>query len=536
MSNRHSTDHQEQDRQTSVEEERAINGHATTTPLLALSGITKSFPGTLANDHVDFDVAPGEIHALLGENGAGKSTLVKIIYGILKADAGQIAWKGEPVVIDSPNTARRFGIAMVFQHFSLFDALTVVENIALGMDEPGDMAALEARIEQVSHSYGLPLHPRRHVHSLSVGERQRIEIVRCLLQEPSLLVMDEPTSVLTPQEVEKLFETLRRLSDEGMSILYISHKLDEIRALCHRATILRLGRRVADAVPSEETSRSLAAMMMGEELQGEARPPTATVGEVRLRVSHLSLPAADEFGVDLKDVSFEVRGGEILGIAGVAGNGQNELTDALSGERPSVSPGTIVIDETECGLKGPDARRALGLCCVPEQRLGHGAVPDMSLAENSYLTAHHRMGLTRHGIMRSDARDTFADRVIDSFRVKCNGHQSQASSLSGGNLQKFIVGREISQDPGVVVVSQPTWGVDAGSAAAIQSELIKLAEAGSAVLVISQDLDELMQISNRIAAICAGALSEVIGIEQATVEGMGLMMGGASLEDTHAEA
>lgn len=497
--------------------------------------MTKSFPGTLANDAIDLDIRRGEIHALLGENGAGKSTLVKIIYGILKADAGQMHWRGDAVSIDAPASARALGIAMVFQHFSLFEALTVVENVALGMDDPGDMATLEQRITEVSGSYGLPLHPGRHVHALSVGERQRIEIVRCLLQSPSLLVMDEPTSVLTPQEVERLFTTLRRLSDEGMAILYISHKLDEIRALCHRATILRQGRRVAEAMPSRETSRSLAAMMMGEELKGESRPPTGAPGAVRLAVSALNLPAADEFGVDLNDISFQVRAGEILGIAGVAGNGQNELAEALSGERRS-APDTIVIDDVACGGMGPDARRARGLSCVPEQRLGHGAVADMSLGENAYLTAHHRMRLTRHGVLRGRARDDFAKDVIARFKVRCNGHRSAASSLSGGNLQKFIVGREISQVPGVVVVSQPTWGVDAGSAAAIQAELIALAEAGSAVLVISQDLDELMQVSNRLAAICAGSLSRIVDAAEATVEGMGLLMGGARLEDVHAEA
>jgi general nucleoside transport system ATP-binding protein len=426
---------------------------------------------------------------------------------------------------------------MVFQHFSLFDALTVVENIAIGMDAPGDMDELEARIVDVSSDYGLPLHPRRHVYSLSVGERQRIEIVRCLLQEPKLLVMDEPTSVLTPQEVNKLFETLRRLSGEGLSILYISHKLDEIRALCHRATILRLGKRVADADPAQETSRTLAAMMMGSELAHPARPPRRQQeAPVRLQVRQLSMPTSDEFGVSLKQISLEVRGGEILGIAGVAGNGQTELTEALSGERLSKTPGAIVIDGIECGRRGPDRRRALGLGCIPEQRLGHGAVPDMSLAENTYLTAHHRMGQTRHGLIQSTRRDHFADRIIEQFRVKCNGHAAAATSLSGGNLQKFIVGREISQNPGVLVVSQPTWGVDAGSAAAIQEALIALAEAGTAVLVISQDLDELMQISNRIAAICAGALSEAIPIAQASVEQIGLLMGGARLDEIHAEA
>jgi general nucleoside transport system ATP-binding protein len=417
-------------------------------PLLALSGITKAFPGCIANDRIDLDIARGEIHALLGENGAGKSTLVKIIYGILQADAGRIEWDGKPVSIDNPNQARRLGIAMVFQHFSLFDALTVVENIAIGMDAPGDMDELEARIVDVSSDYGLPLHPRRHVYSLSVGERQRIEIVRCLLQEPKLLVMDEPTSVLTPQEVNKLFETLRRLSGEGLSILYISHKLDEIRALCHRATILRLGKRVADADPAQETSRTLAAMMMGSELAHPARPPRRQQeAPVRLQVRQLSMPTSDEFGVSLKQISLEVRGGEILGIAGVAGNGQTELTEALSGERLSKTPGAIVIDGIECGRRGPDRRRALGLGCIPEQRLGHGAVPDMSLAENTYLTAHHRMGQTRHGLIQSTRRDHFADRIIEQFRVKCNGHAAAATSLSGGNLQKFIVGRKSRRIP-----------------------------------------------------------------------------------------
>ncbi len=416
---------------------------------------------------------------------------------------------------------------MVFQHFSLFDALTVSENIALGMEGATSISDLEQRIETVSHSYGLPLDPHRHVHTLSVGERQRIEIIRCLLQEPALLVMDEPTSVLTPQEVEKLFETLRRLSGEGMAILYISHKLDEIRALCHNATILRLGKRVADADPRQETARSLAAMMMGEELQSPARRPSGKPDrDIRLKVCNLNLNSNDEFGVDLKNIDFSVRAGEILGIAGVAGNGQNELTGALSGEQLCAQAATIVIDGDECGRLNPESRRALGLGCVPEQRLGHGAVPDMSLTENTFLTAHYRMQLTRQGLIRSSPRDRFTDTIIDQYRVKCNGFQSAATSLSGGNLQKFIVGREILQKPGILVVSQPTWGVDAGAAAAIQEALIALAEAGSAVLVISQDLDELMQISNRICAICAGQLSYTLPTAEATVEQVGLMMGG----------
>ena len=498
-------------------------------PLLNLTSITKAFPGCIANDSVDLTIKPGEIHALLGENGAGKSTLVKIIYGILKADSGTIEWNGQSVSIDSPSIARQLGIAMVFQHFSLFDALTVVENIALGMEDSVDLADLEKRIKEISTNYGLPLDPKRHVYTLSVGERQRIEIIRCLLQSPKLLVMDEPTSVLTPQEVDKLFETLKRLSAEGMSILYISHKLDEIRVLCENATILRLGRRVADADPRQETARSLAAMMMGEELQSPARPPASPdLDTTRLKINNLSIRALDDFGVDLKEVNLHVNSGEILGIAGVAGNGQNELLNVLSGERVCQQADNIMLDGNACGTLRPSARRALGFGCVPEERLGHGAVPDMSLTENTYLTAHFQMQLTEKGMIQKGERDAFSDKIIEEYRVKCNGRQAPAASLSGGNLQKFIVGREILQNPGVLVVSQPTWGVDAGAAAAIQEALIALAENGSAVLVISQDLDELMQISNRMCAICAGSVSESIPTKDVTVEQIGLLMGGAT--------
>lgn len=497
-------------------------------PLLQLRGITKRFPGALANDQVDLSLKEGEIHALLGENGAGKSTLVKIIYGILKADAGDILWRGEPIDIRNPAFARALGVAMVFQHFSLFESLTVVENIALGLDEQVDMAALEQQIRSVSESYGLPLDPKRHVHTLSVGERQRIEIVRCLLQKPKVLVMDEPTSVLTPQEVEKLFTTLRRLSDEGMAILYISHKLDEIRALCHSATILRHGVVVGDADPRQETAQSLAALMIGEEVQAaQARANAQAPGSVRLNVKNLSLEAEDEFGVALKSVELQVRAGEILGVAGVAGNGQVELLKALSGERTSNDPNAVSIDTQLCGDLGPTARRAMGLCCVPEERLGHGAVPDMSLSENAFLTANARMGLTQNGLIRFAECASYAKRVIESFRVKCAGDGALANSLSGGNLQKFIIGREVLQNPNVLAVSQPTWGVDAGAAAQIRKALIGLAEQGAAVLVISQDLDELREVSDSLAAICDGHLSPIFPASSVTTEELGLLMGGS---------
>lgn len=506
------------------------------TPLLELQSITKSFPGCIANDSVDLAVQPGEIHALLGENGAGKSTLVKIIYGILKADSGKLLWQGKQIQVASPAAARSLGIAMVFQHFSLFDSLSVVENIALGMDGNVNIAELEKQIIEVSETYGLPLDPKRHVYTLSVGERQRIEIVRCLLLKPKLLVMDEPTSVLTPQEVEILFKTLTRLSDEGMAILYISHKLDEIRQLCHKASILRLGKMVAEADPTVETAKSLAGLMIGGEVEHVINStPRIEGSEVRLQVNKLNSLALDEFGINLHNLDLTLYGGEVVGIAGVAGNGQMELLEALTGEITTDSK-SVQINGVYCGDLTPDQRRKLGLCSVPEERLGHGAVPDMKLSENGFLTAFQRLKMMSYGLIQFAKRDEFTERVIKDFSVKCNGKSAHAMSLSGGNLQKFIVGRELSQQPDLLIVSQPTWGVDAGAAAAIHRSLIELAEQGAAVLVISQDLDELMAISHRIGAICAGRLSEFYERSALTVQDVGLLMGGGELTKSESEA
>jgi general nucleoside transport system ATP-binding protein len=496
-------------------------------PRLELRGISKRYPGgVLANDDVGFAVMPGEIHALLGENGAGKSTLVKIIYGVLQGDSGSIRWNGREVAIASPKEARRLGIGMVFQHFSLFEAMTVLENVALGVDDAGDLRALADRIIGISRTYGLRLDPKRHVHALSVGERQRIEIVRCLLQSPKLLIMDEPTSVLTPQEVERLFATLRQLAAEDCSILYISHKLDEIKALCHRATILRQGRVVAECDPARETARSMAELMIGSELAGLSRPKERTAVAPRLSVEGLTLAAEQPFGTDLNDVTFEVRGGEIFGIAGVAGNGQNELLAALAGERTVEPAAAIRIDDRAVGHLGAGARRDLGLACVPEERDGHGAVADMTLVENAMLSGYRRMGLVASGFIRTPAAARYAEAVVERFRVVTSGVEATASSLSGGNLQKFIVGREILQKPGVLVASQPTWGVDAGAAAPIHQALSDLATKGAAVLVISQDLDELLTLTDRLAVINEGVLSRPLVTHDASVEEIGLLMGG----------
>ncbi len=499
----------------------------TEVPLLSLSGIVKQFPGTLANDRVDLTVMPGEIHALLGENGAGKSTLVKIIYGVLKPDQGEIRWQGQPIAVQNPNHARRLGIGMVFQHFSLFEALTVAENVQLGLTDAADRKGLRTRIAEIARAYGLHLDPDKAVHDLSVGERQRIEIVRCLLQKPKLLIMDEPTSVLTPQEVERLFETLRRLAREGCAILYISHKLEEIRALCERATIMRMGKVVAHCDPRKETAKHLAELMIGTELKAPSHHARGSNGEKpRLVVQDLSLKSEQQFGTDLKSVSFAVKGGEILGIGGIAGNGQAELMAALSGEMPAARPDAVVIDGVPAGKLGPRERRALGGCFVPEERNGHGAVRDMSLTENAFLSGHVRRALARNGLIDSGKSAGFADDVIKSFDVRTTGPAAEARSLSGGNLQKFIVGREVKQSPSVLVVSQPTWGVDAGAASAIHQALIDLADHGAAVVVISQDLDEIFALADSIAVIAEGRLSLAMPIADASVEQIGLLMGG----------
>ncbi|MDF1854710.1 ABC transporter ATP-binding protein [Pseudooceanicola sp.] len=493
--------------------------------LLSIRGLTKAYPGVVANDGVSLDILRGEVHALLGENGAGKSTLVKMIYGLVKPDSGEMVLNGAPFAPAEPQAARASGVAMVFQHFSLFDALNVAENIALGMADPPKMRDLAQRIREVSEQYGLPLDPDRLVGNLSAGERQRVEIVRCLLQDPKLLIMDEPTSVLTPQEVEILFATLRKLSAEGTSILYISHKLEEIRTLCDEATILRLGKKVATCVPRDTTARDMAELMVGAELHVPERAGKLP-GPVRLAVNRLNIASPAQFGTSLKDIDFEVRGGEVLGLAGVAGNGQDELLAALSGEMLS-SAEMVSFDGREIGNLGPTARRRMGLLSAPEERLGHAAAPDMSLTENALLTGVEREGLERHGFLYWGKARDFAEAIIKRFDVRTPGTENAARSLSGGNLQKFVIGREVMQRPGVLVVNQPTWGVDAAAAAVIRQALLDLAEGGTAVIVISQDLDELMEVSDRFAALNEGRLSTVVPAKGLSVEQIGLMMGGA---------
>ncbi|MBJ6372262.1 ABC transporter ATP-binding protein [Sedimentitalea arenosa] len=496
-----------------------------TAPLLSLKGLTKAYPGVIANNNVSFDIDTGQVHALLGENGAGKSTLVKMIYGLVKPDSGTMFLNGAPFTPAEPRAARADGIAMVFQHFSLFDALNVAENIALGMESPPRMRDLASRIREVSETYGLPLDPYRTVGDLSAGERQRVEIIRCLLQNPKLLIMDEPTSVLTPQEVDILFQTLRKLKSEGTSILYISHKLEEIRALCDHATVLRLGENVGECVPAETSARDMAELMVGTALKSPERA-ARELGQIALDISGLSVRSPHEFGTALKNLHLTVRQGEVLGIGGVAGNGQDELLAALSGEITTAAE-AVKLKGKPVGHLGPTARRRLGLLSAPEERLGHAAAPDMTLTENAMLTGSVREELEQGGFLKWRAAEEFAERIIAGFDVRTPGPGNAARSLSGGNLQKFVIGREVLQRPDVLVVNQPTWGVDASAAAAIRQAILDLASGGAAVVCISQDLDELMEISDRFAALNEGRLStprETVGL---TIDEIGLMMGGA---------
>ena len=495
------------------------------TSLLDLHGLTKAYPGVIANSDVSLSVGRGEIHALLGENGAGKSTLVKTIYGLVRPDAGSMRLAGEAYAPADPRAARSAGVAMVFQHFSLFEALSVAENVSLGMEAPPRPRDLARRIREVSEAYGLPLDPGRRVGDLSAGERQRVEIVRCLLQSPSLLIMDEPTSVLTPQEVEVLFATLRQLAAEGTSILYISHKLEEIRGLCSAATILRGGKVVGACDPRQASAAELAERMVGAALVAP-KARTGVAGEICLEVRGLSLPAPSEFGTALRDVSLTLRAGEVLGIGGVAGNGQDELLSALSGERIS-GAGTVALDGADVSRMGPSARRAAGLLTAPEERLGHAAAPDMSLTENAALTGAGRQGMLRRGFLDWRRAKGFADEIIAEFDVRTPGPHAAARALSGGNLQKFVIGREVLQGPRVLVVNQPTWGVDAAAAAAIRQALLDLAAGGAGVIVISQDLDELLEISDRFAALNVGRLGAPVATGELTMERVGLMLGGA---------
>ncbi|TPO10000.1 ABC transporter ATP-binding protein [Mesorhizobium sp. B1-1-5] len=497
-----------------------------TVPLLSLRGISKSYGQIHANRDIDLDVAPRSIHAILGENGAGKSTLMKLIYGVEQPDAGMATWKGAPLALASPADARRKGIGMVFQHFSLFETLTVVENIRLVV--PKGKSDLAEHIRALGRDFGLEVDPLAHVHALSVGERQRVEIIRCLMTEPQLLILDEPTSVLPPQSVDKLFETLRRLRDGGVSILFISHKLEEIRAVCDRATILRGGRVTGHVDPRDHDAHDLARMMIGRDMPQPMPVLAHSGGEKRLEIVGLDHQPDDPFAVPLCDVNLTVRAGEILGIAGISGNGQSELAALISGETvlPRQKSNCIYMMGKDVGALDTAARRRLGFAFVPEERLGRGAVPEMSLVLNSLLTAHP-FGLLKRGLVDTARAKAFTENCIRQYDVRTPGSEAEASALSGGNLQKFIVGREIMLSPKLLFVAQPTWGVDIGAASAIRRRLVALRNEGMGILVISEELEELFELCDSIQVIHQGRLSPPLVTRDTRPEEIGRYMIGA---------
>ncbi|OLP57545.1 ABC transporter [Rhizobium rhizosphaerae] len=497
-----------------------------TPPLLSLRGLSKSYGQIRANQGIDLDVAERSIHAILGENGAGKSTLMKLIYGVETPDEGTVTWQGAPIRLTSPAEARRQGIGMVFQHFSLFETLTVVENIALVV--PGKKRELIERVRTLGRDFGLEVDPLADVHALSVGERQRVEIIRCLMTDPKLIILDEPTSVLPPQSVEKLFETLKRLREGGVSILFISHKLEEIRAICDRATILRAGRVTGHVDPREHDAHDLARMMIGRDMPEITPAASVETGEKRLELIGLDHRPDDPFAVALKRVTLEVKAGEILGIAGISGNGQAELSAIISGETRlgREARDRIFMMGQDVGRLDAAARRRLGFAFVPEDRLGRGAVPELSLVLNGLLTAHP-LGLLKQGLIDRAGAKAFAETCIRDFDVRTPGPEAEAGALSGGNLQKFIVGREIMLAPKLLFVAQPTWGVDIGAATAIRQRLIALRNAGMAILVVSEEIEELFEICDRIQVLHAGELSPSLVTRETRVEEIGRYMIGA---------
>lgn len=491
--------------------------------LVKLSGITKYFGALLANSFVDLTLRAGEIHALLGENGAGKSTLVKVLYGLLSPDSGEIRVEGEVVSFASPRDARARGIGMVFQHFSLFDDFTALENIAIPLDGAVADKGLREKVRAKAEHFGLAIDLDRPVYTMSAGERQRIEILRALMQDPKLLILDEPTSVLTPAESESLFRTLDKLAAEGAGILFISHKLEEVRRLCTAATVLRAGRVVAEADPRQVSARDLASLMVGEGVADLRAASAHAFGDPVLVCDRLDVEPESIHGVRLASASLTVRAGEIVAIAGVAGNGQSELYAAISGEGGMLTGGTVTIAGKDVTRADINARRKAGAAFVPEARLGQATLPLGTLSENIVLSWHATESLGGLFIDR-DRLSSISGGIIKRFDVRTPAPDPAAVHLSGGNLQKYVVGREVTRAPKLIVIDQPSWGVDARAATHIRQTLIDLAAAGAAILVITQDLDEALTLADFIVVMREGELSAARPVREVTRDQVGMMM------------
>ncbi|HMQ55510.1 MAG TPA: ABC transporter ATP-binding protein [Anaerolineae bacterium] len=495
---------------------------------LEMRGIVKRFPGVLANDHVDFDVKAGEVHALLGENGAGKSTLMKILYGLYQPDEGEILLNSRPIRIHSPTDSISHGIGMIHQHFMLVDNLTVAENVALGLRssrEPRlDLDVVRARIRELADSYGLQVDPDATVSELAVGQQQRVEIVKALYRGAALLVLDEPTAVLTPQEVDDLFLIFKQMAADGHALIFISHKLHEIFALTDRVTVLRDGQVVGTRPTRDVTKEDLASMMVGREVLLERKRPPATLGQIRLKLDNVTA-VNNRGGPILKNVSFEVRGGEIVGVAGVSGNGQKPLAEAIAGLL-GVTSGSITLEGRDVTGLAPAQMIDAGLSYIPEERMHDGAIKEFSVEENFILQDHVRKPYTR-GIFldfKTIARE--AQEAIRNFKVKTPSKDTPLKNLSGGNIQKLILARELARRPRVLIAAQPTRGVDIGATEYIHNQLLQQRAQGLATLLISEDLDEVRALSDRIIVMYGGEIMGIVHSDEATVEQLGLMMAG----------
>jgi simple sugar transport system ATP-binding protein len=499
-------------------------------PMLEMRGITKRFPGVLANDDVDFDLNAGEVHTLLGENGAGKSTLMKILYGLYQPDEGEIRLNGAPIEIHSPTDAISHNIGMIHQHFMLVETLTVAENVALGMESSRgfrtDLDAVSERVTELGQRYGLQIDPHGLVWQLSVGQKQRVEIIKALYRNANLLILDEPTAVLTPQEVDQLFVTLRQMTEDGRGLIFISHKLHEVLALSDRITVLRQGR-ITGQVPVEGATReSLAQMMVGREVKLAPDKPSVETGRPRLRVEGLTV-LGDRGDEAVRSLDLEVRGGEILGIAGVSGNGQRELAETIGGLREPTG-GKIFIDDRDVTGETSAEIRAAGLSYVPEGRMKNGCIGEFTISENLLLIDHKDPQFVKRGLFDFRSIKDHSSRLVEEYAVKTPTLETTARSLSGGNIQKLILAREISGTPKVLLASQPTRGVDIGAAEYIHKRLVQQRAADTAILVISEDLDEVFALSDRIAVIYEGQIMGIVDPATITREEIGLMMAGVS--------
>jgi simple sugar transport system ATP-binding protein len=500
---------------------------------LEMRNIVKRFPGVLANDHVNFDVKAGEIHALLGENGAGKSTLMKILYGLYSPDEGEILLDGEPISIESPNDSIRYGIGMIHQHFMLVDNLSVAQNVALGLKTSRgpvvDLAAVSARILELSNQYGLKVDPKAIISNLAVGERQRVEIIKALYRGAALLVLDEPTAVLTPQEVDDIFVIFKEMAAEGHALIFISHKLDEIFALTDRVTVLRDGR-VVGTVPTDSVNKKkLANMMVGREVILERFRPAVETGEVRLELRSVNAVNDNDIPI-LRDLSLEVRGGEILGVAGVSGNGQRPLAEAIAGLR-SVSSGQILLEGKDVTNADPAQMYEVGLSYIPEERMHDGVVKDFSVSDNVILQDHIHPPYSNGLFLNFKAIESKSRELVKSYNVKTPSLDTPVKNLSGGNIQKLILARELDRKPRVLIAAQPTRGVDIGATEYIHAQLLAQRSEGLATLLISEDLDEVKSLSDRILVMFGGESMGIVDADKVTIDQLGLMMAGERMED-----